>query len=115
MTTMSRPAKCNLTAFPIGSWAFSPIHGESVPIVDVEPIWNHTDDAMLTSIGGSDGFGPTKQSICTQMADRFQQWMAGRPGTDLKLPRCRKRAIAREVLEEWVAFLRNCGGLKTYL
>ena len=86
----------------------------SIHTLIVELCSDLLDDATLTSIGGSDGFGPTKQSVCTQMADRFQQWMDGRPGNELKLPRARKRAIARNVLDEWVAFLRNCGGFKTY-
>jgi SNF2 family DNA or RNA helicase len=29
-------------SFAVGSWAFSPAHGEAVRIVDVETIWNHT-------------------------------------------------------------------------
>ncbi len=39
---MTQPATINLTAFPIGSWAFSAAHGESVRILDVETVWNHT-------------------------------------------------------------------------
>lgn len=30
------------TTLSIGSWAFSPTHGESVRILDVESLWNHT-------------------------------------------------------------------------
>jgi hypothetical protein len=41
-TVMTQPATINLTAFPIGSWAFSAAHGESVRILDVETVWNHT-------------------------------------------------------------------------
>ena len=39
---MTQPAPINLTAFPIGSWVFSPAHGDSVRILDVETVWNHT-------------------------------------------------------------------------
>jgi superfamily II DNA or RNA helicase len=39
---MTQPATINLTTFPIGSWAFSAAHGESVRILDVETVWNHT-------------------------------------------------------------------------
>ena len=28
--------------FAVGSWAFSAAHGESVRILDVETVWNHT-------------------------------------------------------------------------
>src|ERR1017187_9874659 len=30
------------TNFEVGRWAFSPIHGEPVRILDVESVWNHT-------------------------------------------------------------------------
>src|SRR5947209_4779251 len=39
---MTQPAPINLTAFPIGSWVFSLAHGDSVRILDVETVWNHT-------------------------------------------------------------------------
>src|SRR3981189_2714691 len=29
-------------SFAVGSWAFSPAHGESVRILDVETVWSHT-------------------------------------------------------------------------
>src|SRR5271166_3288764 len=32
----------NLIDLSIGSWAFSTAHGESVRILDVETVWNHT-------------------------------------------------------------------------
>jgi len=38
---MNRAAQSNLMIFPIGSWAFSLVHGESVRILDVETVWNH--------------------------------------------------------------------------
>jgi hypothetical protein len=28
--------------FTVGSWAFSAAHGESLRILDVETVWNHT-------------------------------------------------------------------------
>lgn len=28
--------------FAVGSWAFSSVHGDSVRILDVETVWNHT-------------------------------------------------------------------------
>src|SRR5437588_5630502 len=36
MTKTSQPS------LAVGSWAFSPAHGESVRILDVETVWNHT-------------------------------------------------------------------------
>lgn len=30
------------SSFAVGSWAFSNVHGESVRILDVETVWNHT-------------------------------------------------------------------------
>ncbi len=32
----------NSDSFAIGSWAFSPAHGETVRVVDVDSVWNHT-------------------------------------------------------------------------
>ncbi len=40
--TMNRSTAFNSTTFPIGSWAFSVAHGESVRILDVETVWNYT-------------------------------------------------------------------------
>jgi hypothetical protein len=31
-----------LPTFAVGSWAFSATHGESVRILDVDTVWNHT-------------------------------------------------------------------------
>src|SRR4051812_33992633 len=39
---MTQPAQSDPAPYPIGSWVFSPAHGESVRILDVESIWNHT-------------------------------------------------------------------------
>jgi hypothetical protein len=39
---MNQAAQTNLTILPIGAWAFSPVYGESVRILDVETVWNHT-------------------------------------------------------------------------
>ena len=39
---MNPSATPHSTPFPIGSWAFSVAHGESVRILDVEIVWNHT-------------------------------------------------------------------------
>ncbi len=39
---MTHAAQTNLTNLLIGSWAFSPNHGEPVRIPDVEMVWNHT-------------------------------------------------------------------------
>ncbi len=39
---MTESLPSSSSAFSIGSWVFSPSHGESVRILDVETIWNHT-------------------------------------------------------------------------
>jgi hypothetical protein len=41
-TTMTQFTDSHSTGFSIGSWVFSPNHGESVRILDVETSWNHT-------------------------------------------------------------------------
>src|ERR1017187_2656157 len=40
--TMTQPADSASIPLSIGSWVYSPSHGESVRILDVETIWNHT-------------------------------------------------------------------------
>lgn len=37
-----KAAASDSTTFPVGSWAFNAAHGESVRILDVETVWNHT-------------------------------------------------------------------------
>ena len=39
---MTQPTGSQSTGISVGSWAFSPAHGESVRILDVETVWNHT-------------------------------------------------------------------------
>ena len=39
---MNQAAQTNLTILPIGAWASIPASGESVRILDVETVWNHT-------------------------------------------------------------------------
>ena len=35
-------AKNSLPSFAVGSWAFSAAHGESVRILDLETVWDHS-------------------------------------------------------------------------
>ena len=37
--TTDKPSQ---SSFRVGDWVFSPNHGESVRILDVETVWNHT-------------------------------------------------------------------------
>ncbi|MFI5453814.1 MAG: DEAD/DEAH box helicase [Isosphaerales bacterium] len=39
---MTQPSDSSSINFTIGSWVFSPAHGESVRIVDVQTVWTHT-------------------------------------------------------------------------
>src|SRR3954452_12298397 len=39
---MTQSEGSQTSGFTIGSWVFSPSHGESVRILDVETVWNHT-------------------------------------------------------------------------
>jgi len=38
---MTQPADCGSTTFSIGSWVFSPAHGETFRILEVESVWDH--------------------------------------------------------------------------
>ena len=39
---MTQPTGSRSTGISVGSWVFSPNHGEFVRILDVETVWNHT-------------------------------------------------------------------------
>ena len=39
---MTQPTDSRSTDISVGSWAYSPSYGESVRILDVETVWNHT-------------------------------------------------------------------------
>ncbi len=39
---MTQPTGSQTTGISVGSWVYSPSHGESVRILDVETVWNHT-------------------------------------------------------------------------
>jgi hypothetical protein len=39
---MTHVTESHLTGLSVGSWIYSPAHGESVRVLDVETVWNHT-------------------------------------------------------------------------
>ena len=38
---MTQAAESSVTGLSLGSWVFSPAHGESLRILDLETVWNH--------------------------------------------------------------------------
>jgi hypothetical protein len=96
------------------------------------------DEATLRGMTFNDGHGPLDQETCTEMAGRFERWMDENPGgqeLDFSKPRpteagesvreasaeadpdavagtpCR---IEEECLEDWIDFLRHCGGFEVW-
>ena len=95
------------------------------------------DEEMLSAIGFNDGAGPTDQATCTQMANRFDQWMehhASGSSLDSEMKVTKEgRFVTEEELEDnpdldaqspyevddehlklWVEFLRHCGGFEVW-
>ena len=81
------------------------------------------DKRTLVALGSNDGVGPTSQVVCDEMASRLQRILSNcseseftriqRP-TILQFIRRRKPIspyrVSRDRLQEFVLFLRDCGG-----
>ena len=118
--------------FRANIWSWRPIHA-----LCAELGRDLIDDETLTRIGVNVGAGLVDQESCTQLAERFDQWLehhAGGHEVDLGL---RVTADGRfvsekehasqpdldtvspyrvddEHLKEWVEFLRHCGGFEVW-
>lgn len=91
-------------------------------------------DELLNAIGWNEGQGPTDDGTCSVMAERFSEWLKTNEGEYVSL--CPKLAIgefarlitgcatgdaiqspyrvSRETLDEWISFLRSCGGFEVF-
>lgn len=118
--------------FRANIWSWRPIHALCFELGS-----DLLDDETLARMAVNVGAGPTDQETCTQLAERFDQWLehhAGGHQVDLGL---RVTADGRfvspeelarqpdletvspyrvddEHLREWVGFLRHCGGLEVW-
>jgi hypothetical protein len=118
--------------FRANVWSWRPIHE-----LIIEFCSDLLDEATLDGLAGNEGAGPLDQRTCTEMADRFEQWMAQHPEgleleSDLRVTEEGKLVWKEELaknpdletaspyqvnderLKKWVAFLRHCGGFKVW-
>lgn len=84
-----------------------------------------------------DGSGPPEQPVCSQIADRFEQWMAEHPedcvldsgirvtpdgrfvteqelADNASLETVSAYKAGPEQLRRWIEFLRHCGGFEVW-
>jgi hypothetical protein len=71
------------------------------------------DPDVLYFMQSNDGHGPTSQKTCNAMADRFEEWLKHRKGKRVRVPG-RKGLVDKALVEEWVGFLRHCGGFRVW-
>lgn len=96
---------------------------------------------MLAAMAYNDGAGPQDQSTCTKIADRLEHWLQDDSSSEYRLeesasalritsdgslvtcqhlkadvtgPTRSPYAIERNEIEEFIAFLRNCGGFSVW-
>jgi len=119
--------------FRANIWSWRPIHA-----LIYELCADLLDDKVLEGMGYNDGAGAADQKTCTEMANRFEQWMEHNvQGRSLDIPGTRitedGRFVSEEELEEnpnlktqtpyqvedehikeWIEFLRYCGGFEVW-
>ena len=119
--------------FRANIWSWRPIHAL---ITQLCP--DILSEETLTAIGYNDGSGPETQETCTQIANRFQQWMEHNThGHNIQIPGIQVTPEGRFVTEQelnenpnlktttpyktndehlkaWIEFLQHCGGFMVY-
>ncbi len=118
--------------FRANVWSWHPIHALIGELCE-----DLLDAELLDKLAFNDGAGPTDQETCTEMANRFEQWMEhhteghglesslrvtpeGRfvPPEELeKNPDLETKSpyeVSDEHLKEWIEFLRHCGGFEVW-
>ncbi len=117
--------------FRANGWSWRPIHA-----LVYELCSDLLDEETLDLMGLNEAAGPPDQSICTEMANRFELWMEHNvQGFSLDNPWIRVTEDGRVVSEEeraenpdietrtpyhvedehlkkWIEFLRHCGGFQ---
>jgi hypothetical protein len=113
-------------------WSWHPIHA-----LIIELCSDLLKDKTLEKLAFNDGAGPKSQKVCTEMAQRFEQWMehhaeghsleselrvtkegrfvsaeelAENPDMETMSP----YEVSDEHLKEWIEFLRHCGGFQVW-
>ena len=119
--------------FRANVWSWRPIHALICDLCS-----DLLDEETLEGMAYNDGAGPTEQKTCTDMANRFEQWMEhhvdglaldipgaavteeGRFITDeeltenLDLKTKTPYEVEDDHLKEWIEFLRHCGGFEVW-
>jgi len=114
--------------FRANVWSWRPIQA-----LIVELCSDLLDDDTLTGLSFNSGYGPKEQTTCSEMANRFDQWMEhhvsghtleseSRVTREGRFVSPQEQAANPELetvsayetdddhLKEWIEFLRNCGG-----
>lgn len=120
--------------FHASVWSWRPIH--ELMYVLCKDLF---DEETMQSMGFNDGSGPQDQLTCTQIADRFEIWLKDHPeghsieDTSMRCDKATRRFVTaediaanpgmetyspystnKEHLEEWINFLRHCGGFRVH-
>ena len=118
--------------FRANLWSWRPIHNLIVQLCS-----DLLGEEMLIGMGYNDGAGPTDQTTCTTMANRFERWMehhVSGHSVDSDLRVTKEGAFVTEQesrenpdletespyqvddehLKQWIEFLRHCGGFEVW-
>lgn len=113
-------------------WSWRPLHRQMDALCSdlLEP-------GLLLAMAYNDGAGPDDQETCSEMADRFEKALVDYPNgfsleSDLRMdesgrfvreeelmrnPGLRTKSpyrADRELVQEWIQFLRHCGGFAVH-
>ncbi len=119
--------------FRANVWAWRPIHELIGKLCD-----DLLDDELHLAMGFNGGDGPEEKAVCAEMARRFEDWLSTFPDDEYVLesdcrvdesghfvtekeiaenPSIKHRSaysIARRHLQQWIGFLKECGGFSVY-
>jgi hypothetical protein len=97
-------ARRGSASFSTSVWQWRPIHQLMAELCS-----DILDKQMLEEMASNEGAGPTSQKICDVIADRFERYLAEHP-EGLQLDS--RYAASPKVLQEFIDFLRICGGFR---
>lgn len=118
--------------FRANLWSWRPIHRLCVELCS-----DLLDQQMLEGMEFNGGAGPEDQETCTQMANRFDQWLehhvsGHKLDSDLRIDKEGRFVSEQDLavnpdletespyevdddhLKKWVEFLRHCGGFEVW-
>jgi hypothetical protein len=118
--------------FRANVWSWRPIYA-----LVIELCSDIVDEETLHGMGFNCGAGPEDQETCTEMAQRFEQWMEHHTEgygleSDLRVTKDGRLILPEELAEnpdletespyevsdehlnKWIEFLRHCGGFEVW-